>query len=74
MGLWIDNSNRTAAETVEEILHRWDEAVVSPQPQLHVSPPISRTYLVKAAAPAFQVRPRSLPGGKRSSSSRITIP
>jgi hypothetical protein len=32
------------------------------------------TYSVKAAAPAFQVRPRLLPSGKRSSSSRITIP
>ncbi len=36
--------------------------------------PVKQNYLVKATAPAFQVRPRSLPPGKRSSSSRITIP
>jgi chloramphenicol 3-O-phosphotransferase len=29
LGLWIDNSNQNPAETVEEILSRWEEAVIS---------------------------------------------
>jgi chloramphenicol 3-O-phosphotransferase len=30
LGLWIDNSNQDPAETVDDILRRWDEAVISP--------------------------------------------
>jgi hypothetical protein len=29
IGLWVDSSLQTPAETVEEILHRWDEAVLT---------------------------------------------
>lgn len=28
MGLWIDSSAQTAEETVDEILARWDEALI----------------------------------------------